>query len=74
MGGEDTTLEDRLAELEAKVTFQERALAEMSLALYESQRRVDGFEALCRRLSDQVRRLSGAVDLDSDEEAPPPHY
>jgi len=69
-----TELEDRVAELEMRVTFQEHALAELSDALAAS--RVDAARnaELLRRALDELKQSRGEFFADPASEPPPPHY
>lgn len=75
----DDQLEQRLAELETRVSFQEHALQELSDALAEA-RQEEGRNALrLHRALEEVRQLRSALATspltgDAGNEPPPPHY
>lgn len=60
---------ERIAELEARLAFQEDTLKALDAAVYGQQRRIDALEQLCARLRDAVEAGS---DLGADQR--PPHY
>ncbi|MFP5413986.1 MAG: SlyX family protein [Gammaproteobacteria bacterium] len=64
---------ERIAELEARLAFQEDTLKALDAAIYGQQRRIDALERLCERLAE---RLRDAVEAGSDPGADqrPPHY
>ena len=66
-------MDERLIELEMKVTFQERTVAALNEALSEQQKLIDSMAARLGRVEDQLRT---APETAGDElpEPPPPHY
>ena len=66
--------EDRLAELEIKVSYQEETIAALSDVIYQQQIRLDSLEALLKGYRDQLDRTinepSGTPAIDEK----PPHY
>lgn len=75
----DDQLEQRLADLETRVSFQEHALQELSDALAEA-RQEEGRNALrLHRALEELRQLRSALAAspltgDAGNEPPPPHY
>ena len=75
----DDRLEQRLADLETRVSFQEHALQELSDALAEA-RQEEGRNALrLHRALEELRQLRSALAAspltgDAGNEPPPPHY
>ena len=71
-GGPD--LEDRIAELESRIAFQELTLSELSDALAETRMEsARTSEQLVRALGD-LKQLRGLLYADPGAEPPPPHY
>lgn len=70
----NTSLETRVDELETRIAFQERTLAELSDAL--AQVRIDNerSQRLLERALDELRRLRAEPFADPGVEPPPPHY
>ncbi len=66
--------EQRIVELETKLSFQERLIQELNEALTHQQRQLDilrhAVNTTCERLK------TGLADVDEPliEEVPPPHY
>ena len=63
----------RIADLEARLAFQENTLKTLDAAVYEQQRRIDALEPLCTRL---LARLQDALASGpgADDDQRPPHY
>lgn len=66
--------EDRLAEIEIKLTYQEDLVQELNTLVYQQQKRIDQLERLCEALIDQVRGLSESAPQRSLRDELPPHY
>ena len=66
--------EDRIAELEMRLSFQEHALGELSDALAESRMEVYRQSEQLRRALDELKALRNMVPGDSGTEPQPPHY
>ncbi len=66
--------EDRLAEIEIKLTYQEDLVQELNTLVYRQQKRIDHLERLCEALLDQVRGLSESAPQRSLRDELPPHY
>ena len=66
--------EDRLVEIEAKLSLAEDLLDTLNLTVYRQQQRIDRLERELRALHDQVEasRAAGAPGAPADEV--PPHY
>jgi len=67
------SLEERVADLESRLAFQDDALQTLSDVVYEQERLIERLrlqmQVLLRRLED----LQGQVGI-AEDEAPPPHY
>ncbi|MDQ6959280.1 MAG: SlyX family protein [Mariprofundaceae bacterium] len=69
-----SSAEERIVELETKLSFQEHLIQELNEALTHQQQQLDALQhrldTMCEQmqtgLSDEIRPVS--------EEAPPPHY
>jgi len=68
------SLEQRLTELETRLSFQEHGMQEMSDAL--AQARMENYRQseLLRRAMDELKSLRTQMPGDSGVEPPPPHY
>jgi len=65
--------EERLIEIEIKLTRQEDLLDELNQALYAQQRKIDELQALCAALAEQLRRRAQEPGERLPHERPP-HY
>ena len=63
---------DRIEDLEAKLTFQDDTVQKLSDAMVQQQARMDHLEASLKWLVESRQQESN--DLDSTEDSPPPHY
>jgi len=71
MNGDETAR--RIEALETKVTYLERALAELSSEAFEQERRMERMEQLLRSAAEKLKELAGdGAPLPTDER--PPHY
>lgn len=66
--------EERLAEIEIKLTYQEDLVQELNTLIYQQQKRIEQLERLCEALLDQVRGLSESAPQRSLRDELPPHY
>lgn len=67
-------LEARLVELETRLAFQERALAELSDALAAARLENARQAELLRRALEELKAGGSPFYADPSEEPPPPHY
>lgn len=67
------TLEARLAEIEAKLTFSEDMLEELNRTIYHQQQRIDRLQEELRALRDALDNASSAEPILPRDEVPP-HY
>jgi SlyX protein len=65
--------EDRIVDIEIKLTRQEDLLDTLNKTVYEQQKKIDELEALCMALVHRVKDLSDASQQTPLNE-PPPHY
>ncbi|MFT4257775.1 MAG: SlyX family protein [Pseudoxanthomonas sp.] len=70
----DRQLEQRLIELETRLTFQEQALAELSEALADARAESARNNGLLRGLLEDLGKLRAGLHADPADEPPPPHY
>lgn len=68
------TIEDRLVEIEIKISYQEDTLQELNKVIYDQQKMIDQLEATCRFLLNQVKDLSDTASEKSAANERPPHY
>jgi SlyX protein len=66
--------EERLVEIEIKLTHQEDAVEELNQVVCQQQKKIDHLEAICEALIRHVKELSdGAAEQRTTNETPP-HY
>ncbi|MCP8464239.1 SlyX family protein [Pseudomonas sp. ZM23] len=66
-------LEDRMADLESRLAFQDDALQTLSDVVYEQERVIERLRLQMQALIKRLEDLQGQVGV-SEDEAPPPHY
>ncbi|EIJ69873.1 SlyX family protein [Pasteurella bettyae] len=67
-------LEQRIAELEMKITFQEGVLEELNEALVQQQFMMDKMHFQLRHLANKLKDMQPSNVARQSEETPPPHY
>ena len=67
-------LEDRIAELEMKIAFQEQLLDELNQALVQQQFDMDKIQLQLRYLASKLKDMQPSNIASQTEETPPPHY
>ncbi|AXK71867.1 hypothetical protein DWG18_05910 [Lysobacter sp. TY2-98] len=74
----ESTLDDRLVELETRLAFQEHSLGELSDALADLRSENGRLVMMLQRALDELRQIRAGLssDLTGDPglEPPPPHY
>ncbi|HEY6774510.1 MAG TPA: SlyX family protein [Oxalicibacterium sp.] len=65
--------EDRLVDIEIKLTRQEDLVDALNRTVYEQQKKIDELEALCMALVHRVKDLTDASQQNPLNERPP-HY
>lgn len=67
--------EQRLVNIESKLTFQEDQIDELNKTVYQQQLKIERLEAICEALAGQVRSLAEAGgDGKGPANERPPHY
>jgi len=67
-------MQDRLAELETRIAFQEQAIQELSDVVARQQAEIDRLSRANETLRLQLLELAPSLVAGRDEETPPPHY
>ena len=68
-------IEERLVNIEAKITFQEDLIEELNKTVYQQQQKLDRLEATCASLARHVQALAEAGNEGkSSANERPPHY
>jgi SlyX protein len=67
-------MQDRLAELETRVAFQEQTIHELNDVVTRQQGEIDRLSQGYDTLKRQLLELVPSLVVDPAEEPPPPHY
>ena len=68
------SLEQRIAELETKLTFQETTIEELNQSLIEQQFLLDKMQLQLRYVVGKLKDMQPSNVASQAEETPPPHY
>ena len=74
MQARGVTSEERLIEIEIKVTHQEDLTQALSQLVYEQQKKIDELQALCTALARRMGGVSGHTGADPYTDERPPHF
>jgi len=66
--------EERLENIEAKITFQEDLIEELNKTVYQQQQKLDRLEAVCEALARELRTMAEAKNEGMSANERPPHY
>lgn len=66
-------MENRVIELETKISYQEHLLQELNDVIASQQQQIDRLEKELQRIREHLKGDSGQLARPG-EEAPPPHY
>lgn len=66
--------EDRLVDIEIKLSHQEDAVEELNKVVCQQQKKIDHLEAICEALIRHVKELSDSAAETRSTNEPPPHY
>jgi len=67
-------MDERLTELETKISYQEHLLGELNDVVTRQQRQIDRLEKELKRVQTHLKAGSSSELARPDEETPPPHY
>jgi len=68
-------IEERLENIETKISFQEDQIEELNKTVYQQQQKLDQLEEICRALARHVQALAEAGNEGkSPGNERPPHY
>jgi len=67
-------IEERLVNIETKITFQEDMIEELNKTLYQQQKKLDRLEAICESLLRHIESLSELKNEGMPANERPPHY
>lgn len=67
--------EERLENIETKLSFQEDLVEELNKTVFQQQQKIERLEAMCQSLAQHVQSLSaGRNDGSVSANERPPHY
>ena len=66
--------EQRIIELETKISFQEDAIKELSSTIYAQQIQLDQLKKTCSLLNEYLKNHNDAQDIAPFSNGKPPHY
>ncbi len=66
--------EERLENIEAKITYQEDLVEELNKTVYQQQKKLERLEAVCESLAKQIQALAEARSEGMPANERPPHY
>jgi len=67
-------LEERLVNIETKITFQEDLIEELNKTVYQQQNKLDRLERVCESLVRHIEALEEAGVEGKPANERPPHY
>lgn len=67
-------IEERLTNIEAKISFQEDLVEELNKTVYQQQQKLDRLEAVCESLARHVQSLTETRNEGMPANERPPHY
>ena len=68
------TNEDRLVDIEIKITRQEDLMETLNRIVYQQQKKIDELEALCSALARHLQEVRAAASERNPAHERPPHY
>jgi len=67
-------MENRIIELETKISYQEHLLQELNEVITSQQRQIDSLEKEVRRIREYLKQVHTSDIARPEEDIPPPHY
>jgi SlyX protein len=67
-------IEERIVNLEAKITFQEDLIEELNKTVYQQQQELDRLQVFCESLARNIQSLAEAGSEGKPANERPPHY
>jgi SlyX protein len=67
-------IEERLVNIEAKITFQEDQIEELNKTVYQQQQKLDRLGAICESLARHIQSQDEAGNESKPANERPPHY
>jgi len=70
----ESTLENRIIDLESKLAFQEDTIQELNAIVTEQQKELAQVNQALQRMQMQMTQMMASNIATNSEETPPPHY
>lgn len=67
-------IEDRLMDIEIKLSYQEDTIRELNDVVCTQQKQIDQLESVCKILASRIKDLSEAFEGKPPLNEKPPHY
>ncbi|MBI3903343.1 MAG: SlyX family protein [Nitrosomonadales bacterium] len=67
-------IEQRLINIETKITYQEDLVEELNKTVYQQQKKLERLEATCEALARHIASLADSVSESKSVNERPPHY
>ncbi len=67
-------MQERLIELETKISYQDHIIAELNEVVTRQQQQIDQLEKAVEQLRQHWKQSAGTGIARPEEETPPPHY
>jgi SlyX protein len=67
-------IEDRLIDIETKISFQEDQIEELNKTVYQQQQKLDRLQAICESLARHIQSLGEEGNESKPSNERPPHY
>ncbi len=67
-------MDDRIAEVETRIAFQENTLQDLNDVIVQQQKQIDQLTRDLMRVKSLLDNLSASPVADEKTEPPPPHY
>jgi len=67
-------IEERLVNIETKISFQEDLIEELNKVVYQQQQKLGQLEAVCKSLTRHIQSLAEAGSESKTVAEMPPHY
>ena len=67
-------IEERLENIETKISFQEDQIEELNKTVYQQQQKLDRLQAICESLARHIQSMAEAGNESKSENEKPPHY
>lgn len=72
--GKASAREDRFEGVESRIAYQERALQELSDAVYRQEQLIEALESAVRLLTQRIAEIAEAMPEIAPDDDMPPHY